>query len=158
MTVTATLVRCDFCQDQRPASETFAPYFGANRCRDVPACSRRQVTLNDPTISDWDRPSPPPSAPPGARCAACGAAGDLYNGGNAYFCRDRAGCVQREAADLSPCRDGGPDAVIAAAGSRGTLRLPAPHPPQVPPERTELDPDRMAALAASEALGRKRQR
>jgi hypothetical protein len=29
---------------------------------------------------------------------------------------------------------------------------------QIPPERTELDPAEMAALASMEALGRKRQR
>jgi hypothetical protein len=158
--VAGTLVRCDYCGGNVPPAETYRPFPHGPvvRCRDTAACAQRQLTLNDPTISDWDRPSPPPSAPAGARCAACGAAEDLYNGGHAYFCRSRAECVQREAADLSPWRDGGPDSAIATAGVGGTLRLPAPHPPEVPPERTELDPAQMAALASQEALGRKRER
>lgn len=120
-----------------------------------PACARRAPGLGDPTISDWDRPVPPPSAPPGARCAACGAAGDLYDGGNACFCRDRAGCVQREAADLSPWHDSSPDAAIAAAG--GTLRLPAPHPPQAGPDPSPPGPDAAFAYEVWRAAqGRKR--
>lgn len=158
MSTAAALVRCDYCETDVPAAETYRPFphGPVNRCKDAAACARRQLTLNDPTVSDWDRPSPAPPALPGARCAACGATDGLYDRGGAYFCRDGAGCVQREAADLSPRRDGGPDAAIAAGGDGGTLRLPAPHPPEVPPARAELDPGEMESMAAQDELGRKR--
>lgn len=156
-----TTVRCDYCGTVVPADETFQPFRGGgvNRCKDAAACERRALQLNDPTIlAAEDLPGAPPAVP-GARCAVCGAVdppGGVYAGA-AYMCLDRAGCGERsvEYQCLTAWTDSGPDRLIAEAGGR--LRLPAsPSGPEIPPERVELDHAQMAALAAGEALGRKR--
>jgi hypothetical protein len=150
----ASLARCDYCGETLPVNETFHPVPSITRCRDVADCDQRQIRRYDPTLQDdWARPSTPAAAPAGARCANCGTAGDLYNGGNAYFCRDRAGCELRAKQDMSAWSDESPDRLIAAADM---MRLSQLAGAQIPPAPTVLDPAEMAALAAQEALGRKR--
>ncbi len=156
----ATTVRCDYCGTGVPASETFRPYGAAVRCKDTAACERRALRAYDPTIlADEDMPVPPATvAPPGTVCGACRTvtpAGLYDRGHGAWFCRDRAACEQAsiETTYLTAWSDESPDRLVSAAGMRAAQAAAGA---QIPPERTELGPAGMAALAASEALGRKR--
>lgn len=161
----ATAARCDYCHAVVPAGETFQPFPGGayNRCKDTEACERRQTRAFDPTIMpDEDMPVPPPaSAPVGTACDYCrteGPAGGLYERMRGqWFCLDRAACEQRSIGFqyLTAWSDSSPDRLISAADM---WAMASSAPPQVPPERTELDPDELTALAWQEALGRKRPR
>jgi hypothetical protein len=98
----------------------------------------------------------PPPAVAGARCSVCATVGNVYErSAGVFMCLDRAGCTERsvETQYLTAWSDSSPDRLISAADM---WALSSSAPPQVPPERTELDPEEMARLAAQEALGRKR--
>lgn len=158
MTATA-MARCACCETDRPAAEVFGPYPGAVRCKNVRACERRRLRAYDPTIPpDEDMPAPPAaSAPPGARCAVCEAPGGLYErGGGQWVCRDQAGCQARavEVQFLHAWGDSSPDRLIDAAQMRAAQAAAGA---EIPPERAEPGPAELAALAAADALGRKRQ-
>lgn len=158
----ATRVRCDFCSSDVPAGETFEPYRGAIRCMDAGACERRQIRAHDPSILPDEEMPVPPAAPaaPGAVCALCGASeGALYERvprSGQWMCRDQAGCEQRsvEVQYLRAWSDSSPDRLISSADMRA---MTAAARPEIPPERAVLDPTEIAALAAAETLGRKRQ-
>ena len=142
----ASLAQCSYCHATLPASDTFEPYLGAIRCRDVAACERRQIRAFDPTITpDEDRPVPPAAtAPAGTACAACrapAAPGELYDRGNGqWFHRDRAACERAQAYDLAPQApdDWDPSLEITPAQNRalvsaGGAQIP-PGPPLPTPE------------------------
>lgn len=155
--------RCDCCEALRPVSGLFEPYRGAVRCRDVKACERRRIQAYDPTvIPEEDLPSPPAAAaPPGTVCAVCrtdGAPGGLYERSpGVWFCRQRPACEQRavEVQYLHAWSDQSPDRLISSAEMRATVAAASA---EIPPERAAPDPDKMAVLAAQDALGRKRAR
>lgn len=135
--VAGTLVRCDFCQDQRPAAEVFEPYRGTARCRDVGACERRQIRAFDPSIPlDEDLPRPPATgAPAGAACGICGASGaGLYERISGQFaCRDRDRC-QRQSIEFQYLRswsDSSPDRLISSAQMRQAISDAGPAQPVV---------------------------
>jgi hypothetical protein len=155
----ASMRRCDYCHTTVPADQAFTPVFGGvySRCKDERACNRRQTRAYDPTIlADEDMPVRLPAVS-GATCSLCrtfdppGGADALAAG---YACRDRAGCEQRQGLDLAPWTDSSPDQLIAQSG--GHLRMPASPPAVVPAVQPELSHDEIAALAAADALGRKR--
>ena len=156
----ASLAQCSYCHATLPASDTFEPYLGAIRCRDVAACERRQIRAFDPTITpDEDRPVPPAAtAPAGTACAACrapAAPGELYDrGGGQWFHRDRAACEREQAYDLAPQTpdDWDPSLEITPSQMRALVSAGGA---QIPPEPTVLTPAEIAALAAQEALARK---
>jgi hypothetical protein len=158
-----TMVLCDYCGTSVPASQVFQPLRGGtvNRCKDAGACERRSLSAGDPTLLwDEDRPAPPPpAAPPGTACEVCrdaSPAGGLYERiRGQWHCRDRAACEQRavEVQFLHAWSDSSPDRLISSADMRA---MAAAAPPEVPAARTELEPGEMAALAAADALGRKR--
>ena len=150
------MLTCACCQAPRPAAEVFerVPRSGEFFCKDTGGCRKRMASLGDPV---GEIAAAPPPAVAGARCSVCATVGGVYERTpGVYVCLDRAGCADRavEAQYLTAWTDGSPDRVISAAGGR--LRLPAPHPPEVPPVRTELDPAEMESLAAQDALGRRR--
>lgn len=156
----STMARCDFCGTDVPAGEVFEPYSGAVRCRDVAACERRQLRRFDPTVlRDEDHPVPPAaSTPPGAVCDACRTvtpAGLYKRMPGAWFCRDRGACeaASVETTYLTAWSDSSPDRLISSADMRA---MTAAARPEVPPDPAPLDPARAAALAAQDALGRKR--
>lgn len=154
---TAAMAQCDYCGTGVPTAETFQPYRGAVRCRDVGACERRQLRRYDPTLlRDEDLPVPVTgTVRPGTACAACGAVGlALYaRMPGQWVCTDRDACQRRALEDMSAWSDSSPDRLISSADMRV---LAAPASAEVAPPRRQLDPAEMAALAASEALGRKR--
>jgi hypothetical protein len=154
----ATAVRCACCQTQRPAAEVYerVPRSGEFFCKDTAGCRRRIASLGDPV---GEIAAEPPPAVAGAACSICAAAeppGGVYErSGGVFACLDRPGCQERsvETQYLTAWSDGGADRMISPADMRA---MAAAAPPQVPPERTELDPEEMARMAAQEALGRKR--
>jgi hypothetical protein len=155
VTTAAATVRCAVCETQRPASEVYEPVRGVGeyRCADTAACRRRVGYVGDP-VGEFI--ASPPAAVPGAACAVCGAAGGAYERTpGVYVCIDRGGCAERavEAQYLTAWGDSSADALISPADMRA---MAAAAPPEIPPERTELDPAAMAALASQDALGRKR--
>ena len=159
MTAVST-VRCDYCETTVPADEAFKPFRAGpvNRCKDAAACGRRADALHDPTLwfHEWNRPVPPPAVS-GAKCAFCRTTspdGGVIECGAGHACRDRVSCEQRQGLDLAPWTDSSPDGVIEATGGR--FQIPTAHPPQAGPGPAEPTHEEMAALAASEALGRKR--
>jgi hypothetical protein len=158
----STLVRCSFCQDQRPLSDVFEPYRGAVRCRDVAACERRQIRAFDPTIPpDEDRPRPlgPQAGPPGTACGYCRASdppGGLHQRTpGVWFCLDRAACEQRsvDVLYLTAWSDSSPDRMISAADMRAMTSAAGA---QIPPEPSRHDPDALAVEAWRSAAGRQR--
>lgn len=151
----ATLLRCACCQTSRPAAEVYerVPRSGEFFCRDTAGCRRRIASLGDPV---GEVVAAPPPAAAGARCSICDAPGGAYERTpGVYVCVDRAGCADRavETQFLHAWSDSSPDRLISSADMRA---MAAAARPEVPPERTQLAPGEMAALAAADALGRKR--
>lgn len=167
MSTTEALVtaRCDYCGAERPAAELYAPVPNGAvlRCRDVPACERRQIRAFDPAIlPDEDMPRPPATgAPAGAACAVCGASGpDLYEhnpAGGQWMCRGTAGCQQRgvDRQFLTAWSDTSPDRLISAAQMRAMV---AAAPPEVAAERPPASAEDLHAEAWRSAMGRRRER
>lgn len=129
-------------------------------CASAERCATYQAAVADPALAlmveQRDEIAPPPDAPAGTPCAYCGAV-DPPGGvaaASAYACRDRAGCEQRsvEHQYLTAYRDESPDRLISAADM---MHLQAQAGAQVPPAPRVLTPAEMAALAASDAVGRK---
>ena len=154
----ATTVTCASCQTPRPGAETYerVPHSGERFCTDTAGCRRRMAAIGDPVGEIT--PAPPPAVT-GAMCSICGVTdppGGAYERlRGQYACIDRAGCGERavEYQYLHSWSDQSPDRLISAADMRA---MAAAASPQVPPEPTVLSPDQMAALAAQDALGRKR--
>jgi hypothetical protein len=136
----------------------YSPYGSVLCCRDTAACGRRQLTASDPALFlDEERratPTAAAAAPAGEVCAVCGAPGDLYNRGVGFFHRDRALCEREQAYDLAPQTpdDWDPSLEVTAAMMRAAQ---AAAPPEVGPAPVPLQPAELAALAASNDLGRK---
>jgi hypothetical protein len=132
------------------------PRSGEWFCRDTTGCRRRIASLGDPV---GEIAAEPPPAVSGAACSICAAVnppGGVYERSRGVFaCLDRPGCQERsvETQYLTAWSDSSPDRLISAADM---WAMSSSAPPQVPPERTELDPEEMARLAAQEAMGRKR--